>query len=124
MAHLKAHDLEAFCANCPAVQEVTSFLQTLGFELSFHMDVDDSPAYEQLPPLPAQFHFRDKLGNEVIYLAGRDVPLDGVPLPEHASRFWAYPGADAVAYRHLASVLAIKWNLAWRPTTQAHQHVA
>jgi hypothetical protein len=99
MAHTKVHDLEAFCATCPSAQEVTSLLQMLGFELSFYMDIDVSPEYEQVPSLPAQFHFLDEHGTEAIFLAGPDADLDGVRLPEHASRFWLYPGADAAAYR-------------------------
>jgi hypothetical protein len=124
MAHTKVYALEAFCATCPTVQEVTSMLQALGFALTFHMDVDTSPEYEQVPPLPAQFHFQDKHGNEVIFLAGRDADLDGVGLPEHFSRFWLYAGADAAAYRRVAHVLAVKWSLSWQPAMQARQDVA
>src|SRR6266700_3711930 len=94
MAHPKAQDLEALCATCPSPQEVSNMLQVLGFELAFHMDVVASPVYAQMSPLPAQYHYRDKYGTEVIYLAGHDADLDGVRLPEHASRFWLYPGAD------------------------------
>jgi hypothetical protein len=124
MTHTKVSALEAFCATCPSAQEVTSVLQALGFALTFHMDVDASPEYEQVPPLPAQFHFQDMHGNEVIFLAGRDADLDGVGLPEHLSRFWIYAGADAAGYRRVAQVLAITWSLTWQPTTQARQDVA
>src|SRR6266487_1953476 len=94
MAHIKALEVEAFCVTCPSAEEVTTLLQTLGFELTFHMEIDHPPEYEQVPCLPAQFHFQDTHGNEVIFLAGRDTDLDGVGFPEHASRFWLYPGAD------------------------------
>lgn len=124
MDHKKAHDLEAFCATCPSAQEVAGVLHHLGFALTFHMDVDVSPEYEQLPPLPAQYHYRDEHGNEVIYLAGHDADFDGEPLPVHASRFWIYPGADTAAYRRVAHVLAAKWALAWRSESQARRHVA
>jgi hypothetical protein len=124
MTHTKIYALEAFCVTCPTVQEVTSMLQVLEFELTFHMDVDASPEYEQVPSLPAQFHFQDKHGNEVIFLAGRDVDLDGVGLPEHLSRFWLYPGAEAAAYQRAAHVLAVKWSLTWQPAMQARQDVA
>lgn len=124
MAHTKVHDLEAFCATCPSIQEVTSLLQTLGFELTFHMDIDASPKYEQVPSLPAQFHFQDEHGTEAIFLAGPDVDLDGVRLPEHASRFWLYPGADAAACRWVAHELAVKWSLHWQPAVQVRQDVA
>ncbi len=124
MAHTKVYAREAFCAICPTAQEVISVLQALGFELTFHLDVDASPEYEQVPPLPAQFHFQDKHGTEAIFLAGPDADLDGIPLPEHASRFWLYPGADAAAYRRVAHVLAVKWSLTWQAESPARQHVA
>ena len=124
MAHTKVDELEAFCATCPSAQEVTSLLQTLGFELSFHMDIDISPEYEQIPSLPAQYHFQDEHGTEAIFLAGPDADLDGVRLPEHASRFWLYPGADAGAYRRVAHALAVKWSFAWLPASQVRQDVA
>jgi len=124
MAQTKALELEAFCATCPSAQEVTSLLQTLGFELTFHLDIDASPEYEQVPSLPAQFHFQDEHGTEAIFLAGPDADLDGVRLPEHASRFWLYPGADTGAYRRVAHELAVKWSLHWQPAVQVRQDVA
>jgi hypothetical protein len=124
MAYTTGDALEAFCTTCPSDEEVTRLLQVLGFELTFHMDIDASPEYEQIPPLPAQFHFQDKHGNEVIFLAGRDADLDGVRLPEHASRFWLYSGADAAAYRRVAHMLAVRWSLAWRSVLPIHQDVA
>src|SRR5438876_11148261 len=128
MAHLQArmqaYDLEAFCAICPTPQEVTSVLQAIGFTLTFHMDAVPS-ACEGVPTLPAQYHYCDQLhGSEVIFLAGCDADLDGVQLPEHASRFWLYPGADAGAARWVAHVLAAKWSFAWRSESQARQRVA
>ncbi len=124
MAHTNVRELEAFCATCPSAQDVTSLLQTLGFELIFHMDIDASPEYEHVPPLPAQFHFQDEHGTEVIFLAGRDVDLDGLQLPEHASRFWLYAGADTKFYQRTAHVLAVKWSLRWRAESQVSQEVA
>jgi hypothetical protein len=44
MDHTKVYALEAFCATCPTVQEVTNLLQVLGFELAFNMGVDASPS--------------------------------------------------------------------------------
>jgi hypothetical protein len=124
MAHLQAHDLEAFCAICPTPQEVTSVLQAIGFTLTFHMDAVPS-ACAGVPPLPAQYHYCDQLhGSEVIFLAGCDADLDGVALPEHASRFWLYAGADAGVVPWVAHVLAVKWSLTWRCLSQAHQDVA
>jgi hypothetical protein len=124
MADTKVDERAAFCTTCPSAEEVGSLLQVLGFELTFHLDTDVPPMYEQLPPLPAQFHFQDTHGNEVIFLAGRDVDLDGGLLPEHASRFWIYLGADAAAYRRIARMLAVRWSLAWQPSTQVRQDVA
>jgi hypothetical protein len=123
MAHLQAHDLEAFCAICPTPQEVTGVLQAMGFALAFHMDAASSPC-TGVPPLPAQYHYRNRLGSEVIFLAGPDADLDGVALPEHASRFWLYAGSDAQAARRVAHVLAITWSFSWRSESQARQHVA
>jgi hypothetical protein len=128
MAHLQArtqaHDLEAFCATCPTPREVTELLQAVGFAVDFHMDTIPS-ACDSVPPLPAQYHYRDdRHGSEVIFLAGSDADLDGVPLPEHASRFWIYPGADAEAARWIAHVLAAKWSLTWHRLSQARQDVA
>ena len=116
--------LEAFCPTCPPAEDVTHLLQAVGFELAFHMDIDASPKYEQLPPLPAQFHFQDKHGNEVIFLAGRDTDLEGVQLPEHASRFWLYAGADRAVYRRVARALAERWSFAWHCQLQARLDVA
>ena len=116
--------MEAFCLTCPPAEDVTSLLQAYGFELAFHMDIDASPKYEHIPPLPAQFHFQDKLGNEVIFLAGRDTNLDGVQLPEHASRFWLYPGADRAAYHRVATLLSVRLSFAWRSSLHTYQNVA
>ena len=123
MAHMQAHDLEAFCATCPSAEEVTHLLQAKGFTLAFHMDAVPS-ACAQVPQLPAQYHYRDQRGNEVIYLAGPDTDPDGVPLPKHASRFWLYPGADAGAAGWVAQVLAGKWSLAWQMESAVRQDVA
>ena len=123
MARMQAHDLEAFCVTCPSVEEVTGILQTIGFALIFHMDAIASGC-AGVPPLPAQYHYHDQCGNEVIYLAGPDTDPDGVPLPKHASRFWLHPGADARAARWVAQVLAGKWSFAWQSVLPARQDVA
>ncbi len=120
---MQAHDLEAFCAICPTPQEVTNLLQAIGFALAFHMDAILS-ACAGVPPLPAQYHYRDQRGNEVIFLAGRDADLGDIPLPEHASRFWLYAGADEQVVQWIAHVLAAKWSLTWCRLSQARQDVA
>jgi hypothetical protein len=119
-AHLQVHNLEAFCTACPTPQEVTSVLQEIGFSLVFRMEAVSSVCAD-VPPLPAQYHYRK--GNcEVIFLAGHDVDLDGIELPEHASRFWLHAGADAA--RFVAQVLAIRWPLTWRRLPESRQEVA
>ncbi len=123
MARTQARDLEAFCVTCPSAEEVTSVLQAAGFALTFHMDAVPSDC-AGMPPLPAQYHYRDRCGSEVIYLAGRDVDPDGAQLPEHASRFWLYPGTDAQAAQWVAHVLAVTWSFTWRSESPARQHVA
>ena len=124
MIHHPEEERSAFCATCPSAEEVTSLLQTLGFELAFHMDIDASPAYEPIPPLPAQFHFQDGHGTQAIFLAGPDRDLDGMRLPKHASRFWLHAGADAATFQRIAHVLAVQWSLRWQPTPQVRQDVA
>ncbi len=119
-AHLQVHHLEAFCAICPPPGEVMCVLQELGFSLVFHMEAVSSPCAD-VPSLPAQFHYR-KGTCEVIFLAGRDVDLDGIQLPEHASRFWLYAGTDAL--RSIANVLAVRWPLTWRRLPESCQDVA
>ena len=123
MAGTQARDLEAFCVTCPSAEEVTGVLQAVGFALTFHMDAVVSGCAD-VPLLPAQYHYRDQGGNELIYLAGRDVDPDGAQFPEHASRFWIHAGADAGAARWIAQVLAVKWSLTWQPVSQARQQVA
>jgi hypothetical protein len=123
MASSQARDLEAFCATCPSAEEVTGILQAVGFALAFHMDAVQSPCAD-VPPLPAQYHYRNRLGSEVIFLAGPDADSDGIALPEHASRFWLYPGADVGAARWVAHVLAVKWSFAWHRLSQTRQDVA
>ena len=119
-AHLRVPNLEAFCTICPTPLEVTSVLQELGFSLVFRMEAVSSSCAE-VPPLPAQYHYR-KGTSELIFLAGQDVDLDGMQLPEHASRFWLYASADAA--RFVTHALAIRWPLTWRRLSESRQDVA
>jgi hypothetical protein len=116
---------EAFCAICPSAADVTALLATLGFRLDFQMDAQRSHT-SHLPLLPAQYHYRDaSSGTEVIYLAGRDMALDGKTFPPHASRFWLYAGADTEAFTLVLTTLAQHYRLVWRdPSTQAAEEVA
>jgi hypothetical protein len=113
--------LTAFCAICPAQETVTAFLHGLGLRLDFHLEAIHYAAYEHLPDLPAQYHYHSR-GIEVIYLAGPDSPLDGERFPRHASRFWAYPGSDAQAFRRLISALSARWPLTWQRLDHVSSH--
>jgi len=112
MPTLTTTDLTAFCATCPAAEEVTEVLTPLGFALVYQMESDEDQAYLHLAPLPAQFHYRDNQGAEVIYLAGVDQE-DEQPAPPHATRFWLYAGADENAQERTAEVLAATLQLRW-----------
>jgi hypothetical protein len=115
-----AAELEAFCPTCPAAQDVTAMLARLGFRLEFQMD-EQRDHSGQLPPLPAQYHYKDDAhSTEVIYLAGRDFPMneDGHTLPPHASRFWLYVGADVQAFHVAMSTLALSYHFTWRGSSE------
>ena len=109
-------ELTAFCATCPTSDEVIAVLAPLGFTLVFAMPADDEQAYLHLAPLPAQFHYRDQHGTEVLYLAGVDREEEQ-KAPRHASRFWLYAGADEGAYQRSAQVLTATWPLTWGTQT-------
>ena len=112
-------ELHAFCATCPPPEEVVVLLGRLGFHLDFQME-EQRDHRSQLPPLPAQYHFKDPHGTEVIYLAGRDSPLneDGESLPPHASRFWLYAGADRQAFQWARFTLALSYQITWRDLSE------
>jgi hypothetical protein len=122
------HALTAFCSICPNPEEVTTILSGLGFRLIFQMDAILYPASSEAPDLPAQYHFADQHGTEVIYLAGTDAAMDGESFPKHQSRWWLYPGADAGASRQIISMLTTRWLLTWQRidsvSTQGIEHVA
>ncbi len=109
-----APELQAFCALCPPPEEVAAFLGKLGFHLDFQME-EQHDHRSQFPPLPAQYHFKDAQGTEVIYLAGKDSPLneDGESLPPHASRFWLYAGAQREGFQSALSSLALAFHFTW-----------
>jgi hypothetical protein len=103
---------------------VSALLSTLGFTLSFQMQ--EQVALVHLPALPAQYHYKkDGCGTEVIYLAGRDTPLEGEVFPFHASRFWLSAGADAQAFQRALSTLAFCYQFTWRVPCEdaAHEEV-
>jgi hypothetical protein len=120
-------DLEAFCETCPPDAEVTAILQELGFHLEFQMGAISAASAYCVPALPPQYHYSDEYATEVVYLAGRDIPMEGERYPVHASRFWLWPGANAEAFQRTASLLAGKYHLCWlcaSPEEVIHQESA
>ncbi len=122
----ETNELEAFCMTCPSERDVTRTLRTLGFDLTFQMPARIYPAYSATPPLPAQYHYSDAHGTEVIYLAGHDADLDGRRFPAHQSRFWLYPGSDPLATGRAMGLLAHTWAFTWYSphTDTSRQHPA
>ena len=114
MVHTQTGELGAFCSTCPTPEAVIAVLQELGFHLTFQMDAITYPASSGTPHLPAQYHFCDGHGTEVIYLAGRDAPLDGERFPRHQARFWLYAGSDTAACKRVLSALTARWLLTWQ----------
>jgi hypothetical protein len=106
-------DLEAFCTHCPAASAVTATLQALTFDLTFQMDEYIPAESSHVAALPAQYHYKDQYGTEIIYLAGRDTPENGGRLPAHLSRFWLWPGSNEQAYTRAAEMLARTYHLCW-----------
>jgi hypothetical protein len=110
-------ELEAFCPGCPEPGEVTTFLDALGFTLSFTMGVVHAHD-RNVAPLPAQFHFERDDGLCIVYLAGGDTPMSGEHFPAHQSRFWACAGAENAAFERITRALAVKWGFIWQRATQ------
>src|SRR5690348_11210597 len=124
-ANQQEQELEAFCSSCPAPEEVITFLKRLGVSLDFQMDAFLPPAHSEIAQLPAQFHFEHASGMSIIYLAGEDTaPEDGVRIPAHKSRFWAYSGSDASAFRQITQHVAHQWSFTWLHLSQAREAVA
>jgi hypothetical protein len=63
--------LSTFCATCPAPETVTAFLQGLGLRLDFQLGAVHYAAYQQLPDLPAQYHYRSPGGESCSTWQGR-----------------------------------------------------
>lgn len=95
-------------------------LQTLGFRLTFQMGESTFPSPLHVPTLPAQYHYRDQHGTEVIYLAGYDAETDRTP--PHASRFWIYSGANVAAYRQAFQEITAQWSLTWQKTQRFRRY--
>jgi hypothetical protein len=121
----REQELEAFCRTCPAPQEVTAFMRTMGFRLVFQMLAYQPSATSAVAPLPAQFHYERPDGMSVIYLAGQDRAEDeGDRFPSHASRWWAYAGSDPYAFGQVTHALTIKWSCTWRRPSHACWNIA
>jgi hypothetical protein len=121
----QAQELVAFCHTCPAPQEVTTFMHTMGFQLVFQMPAYLPSATSAVAPLPAQFHYELVDGMSIIYLAGQDRADEAEErLPPHASRWWAYAGADLDVFSRVTYALAITWSCSWRRPSHACQDVA
>jgi hypothetical protein len=117
--------LEAFCHTCPAPQEVTAFMRTMGFRLVFQLPAYLPSACSAVAPLPAQFHYERPDGVSVIYLAGPDRAVEeGKRFPPHASRWWVYAGSDPSALGQVLQALAITWSCTWRHPSHASRDVA
>lgn len=111
---IKLTELEAFCLECPPDNEVTALLAGLGFHLVFEMPAQIYPEHANTPDLPAQYHYRDQHGTELIYLAGKDSNEQDKPhLPQHASRWWLYPGSSQYSYNLAMQTLSSKWKMKW-----------
>ena len=118
-------ELEAFCSSCPASEEVITFLKQLGMHLDFQMDAFLPPAHSELAQLPAPYHFEHASGISIIFLAGVDTePEDGVRLPGHKSRFWAYSGWDDSEFNEITQRVAYQWSFSWLHQPEARQEVA
>lgn len=111
----QAQELQAFCRTCPTPQEVTEFLRTMDFRLDFHLPAFIPSACSAVAPLPAQYHYQRPDGMNIIYLAGQDSAGEkGERLPRHASRWWAYTGADPGAFSRVTHALSLQWSFTWR----------
>lgn len=116
--------LTAFCASCPEPKEVEQVLEPFGLRQVFSLPADTTVSQAGLPPLPAQYHYKDESGTSVQYLAGVDSPCladdDDEPIassryhyPKHASRFWLTPGGNELTARRVQDTLTSAFGLAW-----------
>jgi hypothetical protein len=123
--HQPPDELAAFCHTCPEPEEVIAFLAQLGLRLDFQLEAFSPPTYSELSELPAQFHFADDSGMNLIYLAGEDSATeDGERLPVHKSRFWAYIGADEPRFEKITQLVALRWSFTWHYPEETEQDVA
>ncbi|MBX5459256.1 MAG: hypothetical protein IRZ31_20375 [Thermogemmatispora sp.] len=96
--------------------QVSSVLKREGFRLSFSLPA----CRRRWGWLPAQYHYTDAAGTEVIWLSGQDPEArEQDPMaPEHRSRFWVYAARRAPERAELILMrLRQAWGLDWRPVT-------
>lgn len=111
---MPAHELESFGATCPDPREVETVLHEHGFTLTFSLPVQ--PGYgHNVPNLPAQYHYEDRYGTQIVYLAGQDHEVDGIQLPPHASRWWLTEGSNHLVYIMVQDACTQRWFLLWCP---------
>ncbi|WP_112431907.1 hypothetical protein [Thermogemmatispora tikiterensis] len=95
---------------------VNALLERQGFRLAFHL-----PACRRRHSwLPAQYHYTDAAGTEVIWLSGQDPEAreQDPTAPEHRSRFWVYAARRAPERAEQILIrLRQAWGLDWRPVT-------
>ena len=77
--------LEAFGFTCPHAAKVTTILKHGGFSLVF--EVRPTPSWRGVPALPAQYHYQDRYGTEIIYLEGKEIPIGVSYEKEFFTRF-------------------------------------
>lgn len=121
----QAEEHSAFCRTCPLSDDVTTLLARFGLKLIYSRPVEKRQQYRGLPPLPAQFHYEDDWGTQVLFLAGPDNPCladdddeeETSPLsrsyPPHASRFWIIVGAHPLRACRIQEELATRFGLHW-----------
>jgi hypothetical protein len=111
--------LQAFCQSCPSVENVKAVLAPLGFSQTLSMKAYAAFPDRSVPALPAQYHFDDGKGTEVLYLAGKDhSPEEGKQFPAHQSRLWVYPGHDPARSVQAIALLSRQWLMAWFPLNE------
>ncbi|WP_376793792.1 hypothetical protein [Thermogemmatispora sp.] len=97
----------------PRRASVHRLLMQEGYQLAFWL-----PAFRE-PCLPAQYHYRDATGTEVIWLAGPDPVLreQDPSTPAHRSRFWVYANRrDPRRADEIRERLRRAWGVLWKPT--------
>ena len=114
--------LQAFCQSCPSVENVKAVLAPLGFSLSFHLRSYPARPNWTIAALPEQYHYQDRYGTEVVFLAGKDYfPEEGKQLPAHQSRLWVYPGHDPACSVQAVATLSKQWLMAWFPVNEQEE---